>query len=393
MQVPVSDSCRMDAVPLYTEDRIVNRMKKQLNSDASCKQGLLIRSVVLVIAASSGIGFSGSTFAFSFSNWFSSNKTASAETQATTAAPLLTQTHTSAKPIIIAATNNTSPSQSIAHPLKKHHKKHHKKHIKKRKPITDQTTLEKDNVAQTTPFSSEIKEKNTQNNEISLSGGITISTLNSGNQNVVIDSDPTYGTTNGYNTQPSTRVSSIAGVRYQRLFHLNHDVGLTVGPAFYYANLDAVEGVEHPSINYNSNFSTLNYQYAAETFSLMAEAKAVYEKFLWQPFVTVGVGSSWNKLSDYREWPTDPSSSAIAASSVFGANFSTRLAYEAGLGIQRIFPANELHKIPLSLALSYQYFNFGKGSLSPSAIQNTTEALQANTLDTQTVLLSVGTIF
>ncbi|MDP1574412.1 MAG: hypothetical protein Q8L78_05725 [Coxiellaceae bacterium] len=231
------------------------------------------------------------------------------------------------------------------------------------------------------------------NNEISLSGGLTFSSLSNGNQSAVIDSDPVFGTTNTYDTQKATQVSGIGGIAYSRLFHFKHDMSVTIGPALYYTNMDEVSGVEHPSTNYASDYDTLNYRYSADSVSLMAESRAIYEKYNWQPFATVGIGPSWNRLYDYSEVPTDPSLSAMPAPEVFRNNTSAQFAYEVGVGIQRLFPANEKYQIAYRLALSYRYFNFGSGELKAASGQATNQALTVNTLDTQAVLLSLGAVF
>ena len=343
------------------------------------------RNIVITIFASTAISFSPAIFAFSFSNWFSSNQS-NKPTQVAQA----DLTNPAGETRFIASKNQNENKNIITHHPKHKHKNHHKKyhHTHPSEARVQRSFTRAPIIA--TPAPLPIPPRN---NEITLSGGLTISSLSNGNQSVVIDSDPIFGTTNTYNTQKSTQVSGMGGIAYSRLFHFKHDMSVTIGPALYYTNMDEVSGIEHPSTNYAPDYDTLNYHYSADSVSLMAESRAIYEKYNWQPFATVGIGPSWNRLYDYSEVPTDPNGSALAAPAVFRNNTSAQFAYEAGVGIQRLFPANEKHRIAYRLALSYRYFNFGSGELKAASTQTTNQALKVNTLDTQAVLLSLGAVF
>ena len=226
------------------------------------------------------------------------------------------------------------------------------------------------------------------NNEITLSGGLTISSLSNGNQTVAINNT----VSNTYDTNTATNVNGMAGLTYGRVFHLKHDLAITIGPSLYYSNMDQVNGTEHPFSN-AGNFDTLNYHYSADSWSLMAESKLVYEKYQWQPFITGGIGPSWNRLSSYGEVPTDSSGSATANPSVFKNNTQAQFAYDVGFGVQRIFYRDAKHNVSYRASLAYRYFNFGSGQLSPASISTTGQAIKVSTLDTNAILFGVSAVF
>lgn len=225
------------------------------------------------------------------------------------------------------------------------------------------------------------------NNEMTLSGGLTISSLSNGNQVVPINSfvDNTYDTNN------TTNVNGMAGLAYTRLFHLKHDVLITIGPALYYTNMDQVNGINHPFSNLTTA-DTLNYQYGADSWSLMAISKLAYEKYVWQPFITGGIGPSWNRLYNYSEVPTNPAGMAVS-NPAFVNNTEAEFAYMVGCGVERVFYLNQNHAVRYLAALSYQYMNFGSAQLAPGAIATAGQAIKINTLDTNVILFTLGADF
>jgi len=325
------------------------------------------RNIALAVLTLTAIGFSGSTFAFSFSSWFSSNKP--------------TQTAQASIQPLQQAQQPSQTAQAVeSMPVHGHHKKHHHRHK------AAQGKSQASAPIPTTPPAPLIISH--PKNEVTLSGGLTISTISNGNQTVAINNT----VSNTYNTSTSTNTNGMAGLGYARLFHLKHDVAITIGPGLYYTNMDQVNGTEHPYSN-GGNFDTLNYHYSADSWSLLAESKLVYEKYQWQPFVTGGIGPSWNRLSSYGEVPTDPSGSATANPSVFKNNTQAQFAYEVGFGVQRIFYTDPKHNVSYRASLGYRYMNFGEGKLNPASISTTGQGIKVSTLDTNAILFGVSAVF
>jgi len=245
-----------------------------------------------------------------------------------------------------------------------------------------------DQVAQTLNKASLVPNVSPLKNEISLFGGVNISNLSNGNQVVAINTS----VSNTYDTEASTQASGIVGFGYGRIFHLKHDLAVSIGPSLFYTDFDSVNGLEYPASNLG-NFDTLNYQYAASAWSLFAASKLVYEKYNWQPFITGGIGPSWNRLSEYQEVPTDPNGMASPNSSVPANNTKVAFAYEVGCGLQRIIHSSEKLNMVYRLSLAYQYMNLGEGSLSPASVSTTGQTIKINTIDTNAILLGLVVTF
>lgn len=354
-------------------------MKDRHGGEIECAS-LQHHNKAIALFASTVIIFTPSIFAFSFSNWFLSDK-ANQPTQVVQANSANPAVET---PSVVSKTQTQADTQSSSTrttPPKLKHKKQYKKYCHHHANAHKQPV--QSTIAPVVSTSAPLA-----NNEITLSGGLTISALSNSSQAVALNNI----VTNTYNANSATNVNGMAGLTYGRLFHLKHDIVITIGPSLYYTNIDQVNGTEHPFSN-AGNFDTLNYHYSVDSWSLMAESKLVYEKYQWQPFITGGIGPSWNYLSSYGEVPTDPSGSAAANPSVFKNNTQAEFAYDVGFGVQRIFYANAKHNVSYRTSLVYRYFNFGSGQLSPASISTTGQAIKVSTLDTNAILLGVSAVF
>lgn len=223
--------------------------------------------------------------------------------------------------------------------------------------------------------------------DLAALGGVNFSSLSNGTQNLPIDDL----FVNTYISQRQTVTQAAAGGALHWGFEPLEAVGFSVGPAFYYANLGTLNGTEFPSSNYGV-YPSLNYQFSLSSWTAMAEGQLLYTWCAWQPSITVGIGAAWNRLSHYSETPTDPNQSAVAAP-FFADNTTTSFAFEAGAGIKYEFYNEMEDDTHYFVGVDYRYFNFGSGSLGPSAIQTASERLTVSTLDTQAVLLSLSVSF
>ena len=196
--------------------------------------------------------------------------------------------------------------------------------------------------------------------------------------------------TNTYDTNTSTTTKPLYGVGVSHTFDevFNRPVNFALGLAGYYTGFNKIGGIEHPFSNVGS-FDTLNYQFKADTYSLMVEPRLIYSKYRWQPFVLGGIGGAWNRLYGYSETPTDPASSAAPVPQGFSDNTSTSFAYEVGIGLQRQFFNSNRYNIKYLASLDYRYMNFGTGQLGSFPSQTSGERLQISPLELQAVVFTL----
>lgn len=225
--------------------------------------------------------------------------------------------------------------------------------------------------------------------EIYGSGGPAFSKLGN-DKSVAINSF----VVNNYNTNEQTNWQGLWGVGLGHSFGniFNAPLNFSLGVAGYMINLGNVRGTEYPFVN-DDVYDTLNYQFTAKSSAVLAEARVFYTSYFWQPFALVGIGGSWNRLSNYSEAPTDPSLSAAPVTTEFGNHTNNEFAYELGVGIQRQIHEDLAHKIRYVGSLDYRYVNFGKGQLASFPAQTTGDTLQIGSISTQGIMFSLKISF
>lgn len=200
--------------------------------------------------------------------------------------------------------------------------------------------------------------------------------------------------TNEYKTNKKTDWRGFWGVgighTFEKEWFSNYQFSL--GIAGYGINLGQVQGVEYPFIN-DGQYDTLNYKFQAKSSTGMLESRLAYTQFNWQPIALIGIGKSWNRLSGYNEQPTDPFLSASPVSPGFNNQTKQAFAYELGVGLQRKFLDDTVHKIQYKGSVSYRYFNLGKGLLGSFPAQTSNDRLQIKNLYTQAILFSLDVSF
>lgn len=166
----------------------------------------------------------------------------------------------------------------------------------------------------------------------------------------------------------------------------------SLGLAEYFLSLGQVSGIEFPFIN-DGLYDSLNYKFHAKSTTAMLESRWVYSTPSWQPFVMAGIGTSWNRFSEYEEMPTNPALSAASLSLGFEDHTQSSFAYEFGIGIQHSLWQDNVHHIEGKASLGYQYFNLGQGRLGSSPLQSSPERLRVNHIYTQALVLSLSMAF
>ena len=220
-----------------------------------------------------------------------------------------------------------------------------------------------------------------------LTGGMMATDL-SNNANVVIDQ---YNTVNTYNTNVKWNFLFGAGLGmgYITYPYPFENFKMTIAPAFYYANMGSVNGIEHPDSS-GGAFDTLNYNFDASSMALMLETHLAYAAYSWQPVFVLGIGGAENHLQNYSEYASNPDGSASPTTTPFGNKWSTNFAYEVGVGIAHPIFAGKSRSVAYNLGLDYRYFYFGSGELGASAAG---DHLKVNTMSAQAILFSLGMSF
>ncbi len=106
-----------------------------------------------------------------------------------------------------------------------------------------------------------------------------------------------------------------------------------------------------------------NYKYHVNSTRLMFETQFTWtllKKFV--PFINIGMGPAWNRLSGYKESPVD--STGYVALPPFQSHTNINFTYQAGLGVGYAFnfdrgAADYQHE---RIALGYRYVNLGDNS-------------------------------
>lgn len=125
---------------------------------------------------------------------------------------------------------------------------------------------------------------------------------------------------------------------------------VSVGMNYKYISPIKVDGqIEEFSDPEFTNYN-YNYQLDHEMLSLFTKLN-IYRFNRFSPYVLFGIGSSWNRSSDYHEIAmadVDPAREPPQ----FGDKTDRQFAYDIGLGIDFMINEN------LSLSLAYDYLNF-----------------------------------
>ncbi len=222
-----------------------------------------------------------------------------------------------------------------------------------------------------------------------ISGGPNFSKLS--NESLVRISS---NVTNKYRTKQTMNGQDFGGIGIAHVFEKKwlQSYQFSLGVAGYFINLGDVHGTEYPFINAGS-YDTLNYTFHVKSSTVLLESRFFYSQYDWQPFVLIGIGSGWNRLSGYKEVPSDPSLSAAPASSGFSNHTHQGFAYELGVGLQHQLWEDAIHKMQYKGSIGYRYFNLGDGQLGPFSAQTSNDRLQMNNLYTQGIVLALDVSF
>jgi opacity protein-like surface antigen len=146
-----------------------------------------------------------------------------------------------------------------------------------------------------------------------------------------------------------------------------------------------VFGINTPFVNWSSNVDTLNYNASGKSIALLLAPKIILSKTGLQPYLTIGAGAAWNRLSNYSESASFSYSQAAPTGKPFAAATHTSFAYEIGVGVQ--YTLEYFYHNP-TLALDYRYINLGTTSLKQAS--DTSGQLNFGSLYSNTVLATLA---
>lgn len=135
-------------------------------------------------------------------------------------------------------------------------------------------------------------------------------------------------------------------------FALSDRFLLDLGGAVYVGTNYAASGSVAVTANNSLPIATNNYSYnVTRMVQVMVESKFKWKIQSFLPYVTVGIGSSWNRAECYS---VQPLANPNATVSLYNPNHKINLAYMLGLGVDYQFSNNDY------IGIAYKYINLGK---------------------------------
>jgi hypothetical protein len=146
-----------------------------------------------------------------------------------------------------------------------------------------------------------------------------------------------------------------SGLNWQPAIALG--LGVYTNPADYGYNGQLVETAAGDPAS-----ALYNYSYDVNSTRLMAEIQFTWILGKLSPFINLGIGPAWTKLSGYSE--KTATSTGYPALSPFQAHTTVNFAYQAGLGVSTSFNfAGSQASFPHErLSLGYRFVNLGTTS-------------------------------
>jgi opacity protein-like surface antigen len=158
----------------------------------------------------------------------------------------------------------------------------------------------------------------------------------------------------------------------------------SVGLEYSYNPPVEVKGViEEMSDPEQANF---NYKFKVSHHTLRLVGKADLVRWQnWMPYLSGGVGTSWNRFSNYSEEATTDAVSPRPAPA-FPNKTQVNFSYDLGVGVDYIFTEN------LWGGVGYRYDHFGWGKTGDTNAEFADKSLK-NTLRAHTIIFSLRYLF
>ena len=171
-------------------------------------------------------------------------------------------------------------------------------------------------------------------------------------------------------------ISLGAGYRFDMKNHSYASLDIEVD----YINYGDPKARLHPGVNMDPDFDRLSYSYSAESYLLMLKGSWEFGDHNWLPYVSLGLGLSFNQLGNYSEG-TD--STAAPARNLYKRNITQDTGYSIGVGLYRYNLKNNI-----DLTLSYRFIYSGNAYLKNPVSGN--NAISSGVLDGHFITLSIN---
>lgn len=196
------------------------------------------------------------------------------------------------------------------------------------------------------------------NTYLGVLGGATFGNINKSNPQITYDNN-LLNDSYPINNHNSTTV--VTGV-YTGFEFANPSpypaVALGIG-GYFTPNHYTFKGQVIETLAGHPSTTLYNYQYYVKSTRLMFEVRLTWLTDSVSPFIDAGVGSAWNKFSNYTETPA--TSGGVVALLPFQSRTTTNFAYQVGLGFSGAFNfqnINDDHKYE-RFSVGYRFVNLG----------------------------------
>lgn len=198
------------------------------------------------------------------------------------------------------------------------------------------------------------------------------------NQSVLLNT--ASGLTNHYKSDSYNAGSYLLGFGLSKQYKiLPNGAKVYFGVEASYLQNDNLSGTIRPATNLAPNVPLLRYHFRLDSVAVLINAKIVKENMLksWGGYLKVGLGGSYNHLSNYNE-TIPPGSGSAPMLAPFASNNNFDLAFSAGFGVSK-----ELKKGKMEVG--YRYLNNGRGRLGTTSVQTTSQTIKTGMIGSHMV--------
>ena len=198
------------------------------------------------------------------------------------------------------------------------------------------------------------------------------------NQSILLNS--TSGLTNHYKSDSYNAGSYLLGFGVSKYYKtLSNGMKVYFGAEVSYLQNDNLSGNIRPATNLAPNIDPLRYHFRLDSAAVLVNAKIVKENVLksWDGYLKVGLGGSYNHLSNYHE-TIPPGSGSAPMLAPFASHNNFDLAFSAGVGVSKELKNGKLEA-------GYRYLNNGRARLGTTTVQTTSQTIKTGMIGSHMV--------
>ncbi|MDX1901004.1 MAG: hypothetical protein SFW66_03240 [Gammaproteobacteria bacterium] len=206
-------------------------------------------------------------------------------------------------------------------------------------------------------------------------------------QTVHIADTPSPGLDNRYVGSSKLNGSILFGFALEKEFATSFKNSIAAaGFEMDYLRNKSVNGTVEPMVNVSPDFDILKYFYDIQSIVLQATAKLTKQELFHNVsgYIQAGLGPAINQLSNYREYaPGDSTASPML--SPYGDKTTVNPALSAGIGV-----TYKLKSYDAYVSFGYRFFYTGRGKLTRSPAQQTSNSISLSPIYYQFLVLSLS---